>query len=129
MMKKLRVLLLSVLALISLLLTARAEELPFAGGDGTEESPYRIATAEQLGKLGRYVEKLLAKVADELRSGNISADPCGHNENDSVCGYCEFASACHFMDGYAEDRMKILRPVQPPAFWEYVEQVIGKEEA
>jgi len=88
-----------------------------------------IATAEQLGKLGRYVEKLLAKVADELRSGNISADPCGHNENDSVCGYCEFASACHFMDGYAEDRMKILRPVQPPAFWEYVEQVIGKEEA
>ena len=87
-----------------------------------------IATAEQLGKLGRYVEKLLVKVADELRDGNIDADPCGHNENDSVCTYCEFASACHFMDGCAEDRMQLLRPVAPQVFWEYVDETIGKED-
>jgi len=56
MMNKLRILPLSVLALISLLLTARAEELPFAGGDGMEESPYRIATAEQLALVSDYPE-------------------------------------------------------------------------
>lgn len=87
-----------------------------------------IATAEQLGKLGRYVDKLLERVARELREGNIDADPCGHNENDNVCLYCEFASACHFMDGYGEDRMELLRPVRPEDFWRYVDQTIGEEE-
>ncbi len=89
--------------------------------------PGGLATAEQLGKLGRYVERLLERVARELRQGNIDADPCGHGENDSVCAWCEFASACHFTDGQGGDHMSLIRPVRPEEFWQQVDQAIGEE--
>ena len=58
-----------------------------------------IASAAQLGKLGRYVEKLLHQIAEEVRQGNIDADPCCHSEDDSFCQYCDWADACHFRQG------------------------------
>ena len=45
-----------------------------------------LASADQLGRLGQYVERLLHQIAREVRDGNIDADPCCHNEaavNDS----------------------------------------------
>ncbi len=86
-----------------------------------------VATAEELGRLGRYVDKLLEKIARELRSGNIDADPCGRGENDSACTYCEFASACHFMETDESDRMELIRPVKPEEFWRHVDETIGEE--
>lgn len=86
-----------------------------------------IATAAELGKLGRYVDKLLERIARELRQGNIDADPCGRSENDSACTYCEFASACHFMEADDRDRMEVIRPVAPADFWAHVERTIGEE--
>ena len=35
-----------------------------------------LASAAQLGKLGRYVETLLRDISQEVRQGNIDADPC-----------------------------------------------------
>ena len=35
-----------------------------------------LADAAQMGKMGRYVDELLRKVARELGDGNIDADPC-----------------------------------------------------
>ena len=58
-----------------------------------------LASAAQLGKLGRYVETLLHDIAGEVRRGNIDADPCCHTEEDRPCRYCDWASACHFQDG------------------------------
>lgn len=86
-----------------------------------------IATAAELGKLGRYVDKLLERIARELRQGNIDADPCGRSENDSACTYCEFASACHFMEADERDHMEYIRTVAPPDFWAHVDQVNGEE--
>ena len=83
-----------------------------------------VATAEELGKLGRYVDKLLEQIAGELRSGNIDADPHARNENDTACSYCEFASACHFMDADGTDHLEIIRPVDPAEFWDHVELTI-----
>ncbi len=87
-----------------------------------------VASAEELGKLGRYVDKLLERIARELRRGNIDADPCGHSEDDTACRYCEFASACHFTDGQGSDRLRLLHPVSPAEFWDHVDQTIGEEE-
>ena len=87
-----------------------------------------VATAEELGRLGRYVDKLLERIARELRSGNIDADPCGRGENDSACTYCEFASACHFMETDESDHMELIRPVKPEEFWRHVDETIGEEE-
>ena len=87
-----------------------------------------VATAAELGKLSRYVDKLLERVARELRSGNIDADPWSRGENESACTYCAFASACHFQEEGERDRAQPLRPVRPEAFWRYVDKTIGEEE-
>ena len=47
-MKKLFSILLALCIAFSLSATASAESIPYAGGSGTEEDPYQIATAEQL---------------------------------------------------------------------------------
>ena len=86
-----------------------------------------VATAAELGKLSRYVDRLLEKIACELRDGNIDADPCGRSEEDSACTYCEFASACHFMDGEGGDRMELIRPVTPAEFWSQIDTTIEEE--
>jgi len=86
-----------------------------------------IATAEELGKLGRYVDKLLERIALELKNGNIDADPCGRGEDDNACTYCEFASACHFMEADERDHMEMIRPVSPADFWQHVDKTIGEE--
>ena len=86
-----------------------------------------VATAAELGKLGKYVDRLLEKIARELGEGNIDADPWGRSENDSACTYCAFASACHFMQGDEGDHMELIRPVKPEDFWRHVDHVIGEE--
>ena len=76
-----------------------------------------IASAAQLGKLGKYVEKLLHQIAAEVRQGNIDADPCCHSEDDSFCQYCDWADACHFQDGRDGDHLRYILPVRPEEFW------------
>ena len=88
-----------------------------------------VATAAELGKLGKYVDRLLEKIARELHQGNIDADPWGRSEQDSACTYCEFASACHFRDGAEDGEMELIRPVTPAEFWAHVELTIKEGKA
>ncbi|MCI9677626.1 MAG: ATP-dependent nuclease subunit B [Oscillospiraceae bacterium] len=87
-----------------------------------------IAAAGQLGKLGRYVDEILKRAAEDLAGGNIDADPRGRSETDCACTYCEFASACHFGQGGADDRLELIRPVTAAEFWDHVDKTIGEEE-
>ena len=81
-----------------------------------------IASAAQLGKLGKYVEKLLHQIAQEVRQGNIDADPCCHSEDDSFCQYCDWADACHFQDGRDGDHLHYILPVKAEEFWKMLEE-------
>ena len=81
-----------------------------------------IASAAQLGKLGKYVEKLLHQIAREVRQGNIDADPCCHSEDDSFCQYCDWADACHFQDGRDGDHLHYILPVKAEEFWKMLEE-------
>ncbi|MCI8970175.1 MAG: ATP-dependent nuclease subunit B [Oscillibacter sp.] len=83
-----------------------------------------LASAAQLGELGRYVEALLHDIAGEVRGGNIDADPCCHTEEDSPCRFCEWAPACHFQDGRDKDHLHYILPVKPEEFWQ---EIKGKE--
>ncbi len=80
-----------------------------------------IASTAQLGKLGRYVEKLLHQIAREIRDGNIDADPCCKSEEDSFCQYCDWAEACHFQDGRDSDHLNYILPIKPEEFWARLE--------
>lgn len=86
-----------------------------------------IASAAQLGKLGRYVEKLLHQIAEEVRQGTIDADPCCHSEDDSFCKYCDWADACHFQDGRDGDHLHYILPVKAEEFWASLEETEGGE--
>ena len=44
-----------------------------------------VATAAQLGHLGRYVDKLLHQITGEIAHGNIDADPYARGPQDSAC--------------------------------------------
>lgn len=81
-----------------------------------------LASAARLGKLGTYVDKLLCQISDELRSGNIDADPCCHSEEDSQCHFCDWVSACQFRDGRDRDRLRYILPVKPEEFWKELEE-------
>ena len=84
-----------------------------------------IASAAQLGKLGLYVDELLHQIAEEIRMGNIDADPCCHSESDSICQYCDWADACHFKDGRDSDHLRYILPVKPEDFWRTLDQKGG----
>ena len=86
-----------------------------------------IASAAQLGKLSRYVDRLLHQVAREVGEGNIDADPCYRSETDNACLYCAFAAACHFSDGEAGDHTSPIYPLKPEEFWQQVDEVLGEE--
>ena len=85
-----------------------------------------LASAAQLGQLGRYVEQLLHQIAREVRDGNIDADPCCRSEDDSFCKYCDWADACHFQDGRDGDHLHYILPVKPEDFWRQVEEETGE---
>lgn len=83
-----------------------------------------VASAAQLGKLSRYVDRLLRRIAREVRDGNIDADPCCRSEEDAFCQFCQWAPACHFEDGRQGDHLHYITPVKPEEFW----KEIGEEE-
>ena len=86
-----------------------------------------VASAEQLGKLGRYVDELLHRVAREIGSGSIDADPVAHGPQDRACQHCDFAAACGFQEGRGGDRMRYIRSVDPGEFWKFVEEESREE--
>ena len=81
-----------------------------------------IASAARLGSLNRYMDKLLVKLFQELRAGNIDADPCCHSEEDSQCRFCDWADACHFQDGRDGDHLHYILPVKAEDFWRELEE-------
>lgn len=81
-----------------------------------------IASAAQLGHLAKYVEKLLHEIDQEVRQGNIEADPCCKSEEDSQCRYCPWADACHFQDGRDTDHYRLIQTVKPEEFWAELER-------
>ena len=84
-----------------------------------------IATAAQLGHLGRYVDRLLHQIAGEIAHGNIDADPYARGPQDSACTYCAFASACYFDE--SRDRRRQLHKTDSGEFWAMLEKENGEE--
>lgn len=86
-----------------------------------------VATAHQLGRLGKYTEYLLRQIAGELARGNVDADPITRSPQDSACQWCAYASACYFRPGRGTDRRRYLKKSPPAEVWQTIEDEMGKE--
>ncbi len=99
-MKKLFSILLALCMAFSLCVAASAESSAYAGGSGTEEDPYQIATAEQLlalsaavndGSAGGYPGAFFVLTAD-IDLKDIPWQPIGHMDLTDMSNY-----SCMFM--------------------------------
>lgn len=86
-----------------------------------------LASAQQLGKLALYVEKLVREIAREMNEGNVSADPWTRGADDNACRFCAFRSACHFTDGRGGDRAEYIRKTTAAELWQHIDSELEKE--
>lgn len=77
-----------------------------------------LATAEQWGRLSRRLDDLLREMGQEIRSGNVDADPWQKGSSGRACDWCDYAQACHFEEGQGCDRYRYLYSVKGKEFWE-----------
>ena len=96
--------------------------LPLKVSKSTGEiSGEALASAEQLGKLGRHIQRVLEDICRELASGSIAADPFWRGPEKNACRFCDYAAACHFEPGRGGDCKRWLPYVSAEEFWEQVE--------
>ena len=81
-----------------------------------------LASAEQLGALGRRIETTLTAMACQLRGGSIAADPYYKGAQDNACLYCEYADACRFNDGEGGDQRRYLPRLPATKIWQYMKE-------
>ena len=87
--------------------------------------PNLLVDTAEMGRMARYIDSLLHRVAREIGDGNIDADPCTRGPQDSACTYCPFAAACCFDE--ARDKRRPLRKTDSEEFWALMEKT-GEED-
>ena len=88
-----------------------------------------LATAEQLGKLGKHIQRVLGDICQELAQGNIAADPFWRGPEKNACRYCDYAAACHFEEGRGGDCRRWLNSIGAEDFWERLSEEAAQAEA
>ena len=97
--------------------------------DGNRTISGSLATAEQLGKLARYVDKLLRDIGRETERGNIDADPFVRSPQETACTYCPYGAACGFEPGRGGDHYEYIAKTGVDEFWDAVDAAIEGKEA
>ena len=86
-----------------------------------------VASAQQLGKMGRYTEYLLRQIAGELAQGNVDADPVARSPQDTACRWCAYATACYFRPDNGADRYHYLKKTTAAELWNTIDTELEKE--
>ena len=99
------------------------ESVSLAMNIGASGKGYNLASAEQLGKLGRHIKKTLTEIALGIKGGNISARHYYKSDSDNACFYCDYKSACYFAEGSDACSRLYPKKVSEEEFW----NLIGEE--
>ena len=62
--------------------------------DGSFSKRSSLLRLEELGKLERYVRRLVLRMAEELHQGSIAAQPFYSSGSLPPCEYCDYAPIC-----------------------------------
>ena len=79
-----------------------------------------LANRDQLKLLESYVFRVLAKMVEEIASGNVDPNPYTRGTSHNACAFCPYGSVCH--DRCVEGRRN-YKTVKAKDFWE----AVGKE--
>ena len=79
-----------------------------------------LADRDQLKLLKAYLFKLLARLVDDIASGNVEPNPYTRGSSHSACTYCPYGAICH--ETQVEGRRN-YEAMKAERFW----QEIGKE--
>lgn len=89
-------------------------------GNFTSASLNALISLKELGKVNRYIQKLITNMADELHHGHVEAEPI-----DDVCRFCQYAGVCGVNSA---DAMREYVKYDKQAALEYMEKEIREEE-
>ena len=103
------------------------EFLPLAAKKRGGGAPEALATAEQLGMLGRHIDATLQKLAAELKGGSIDAAPYYKNKQTNGCAYCQYKEMCFFEDGERGECYRRMPDMTAVQVWARLENEEGGE--
>ena len=89
-------------------------------------APEALATAEQMGILARHIDATLRKLACELKSGSIAADPYYKSNQKNACMFCDYADACYFEEGRHGDARRYLPGLPATKVWEMMKGALDR---
>jgi len=84
--------------------------------EGSATKTDAVATLAELGKLKSYAEKLVGQMAQELRSGVITANP-SREKAASACDWCQYKGICGHEE---EDSFMEVEPLGKEALFERI---------
>lgn len=85
-------------------------------------APENLASAERLGLLLRHITGSLTGMAQELRHGNINADPFYRSRQENACLNCDYADVCHFESGQNGESCRFMPKLRPDEVWKKLEE-------
>ena len=68
----------------------------------------------------RAVERVLARMADDIAAGAVTPNPLLRGSEDTACAWCDYAQVCHRASGEVEGRP--MRKTERKRFWEELEK-------
>ena len=79
-----------------------------------------LADRDQLKMLEKYIFRVLARLVEDIASGNVEPNPYTRGSSHSACAYCPYGSICHEA---TVDGRRNYKTMEAHRFWEE----IGKE--
>lgn len=78
-----------------------------------------LADREQLKLLERYVFRVLAKMVEDIASGNVSPNPYTRGSSHDACAFCPYGPVCH--EATVEGRRN-YKAMTAQRFWEEIDK-------
>lgn len=78
-----------------------------------------VADRAHLGMLNRYMMTLLGKMAEDIASGNVEANPYTRGTSHNACTFCPYGAVCH--QETVEGRRN-YKAMTAQRFWEEIEK-------
>jgi ATP-dependent helicase/DNAse subunit B len=85
------------------------------GADGLPSGD-ALAGPAQFEALSGYIDKMLVRLARDVRGGSIEARPYWKSRDDTACAYCDYRVACHFSEKDGDTR-RYLKKLKADEAW------------